>query len=70
MALAWTEANLSDPSLAGYEGAFDVGQVVHYDVLAGWRGFVHGRPIEGGPWPTSGEACGAVELAWSGRRPS
>lgn len=70
VALQWTDANLCDPSLAGYEGAFYAGQVVRYDVPAGWQGFVHGRPIGGGPWISSTEACIAVEGAWSGSRPS
>jgi len=38
MPLDWTEANLCDPALAGFEGRFYVGQVVRYDVPAGWRG--------------------------------
>ncbi len=64
MPLEWTEANLCDPALAGFERRFYVGQVVRYDVAAGWRGFIHGRPIDGGPWADHLEACQAVERAW------
>jgi len=60
--LDWTE--VCDPALAGFEGRFYVGQVVRYDVPAGWRGFIHGRPIGGGPWTDHIEACQAVERAW------
>lgn len=63
MPLDWTEANLCDPSLAGVEGRFYVGQMVRY-VPAGWQGFIHGRPIDGGPWGDQLEACRAVEEAW------
>lgn len=67
LGVEWTAATLCDPSLAGYEGAFYVGLVVRYDVPEGWQGFIHGRPIDGGPWADHFAACRAVERAWSGR---
>lgn len=63
MGIQWTRANLSDVSLAGFDGARFVGQAVQYDVPAGWVGFVSGHRVPGGPWATSEEACAAVEAA-------
>ncbi|HEX2577335.1 MAG TPA: hypothetical protein VHK88_13355 [Aquihabitans sp.] len=62
MGLEWTTANLSDVSLAGFDGPMYVAQVVRYDVPRGWVGYIHGHRVPGGPWKRSTQACRAVEV--------
>lgn len=40
----WSEASLSDPSLAGHEDQYYVGQVVRYDIPQDGRAFITATP--------------------------
>jgi hypothetical protein len=63
VALTWQPMN-TDAKLYGFDGSNRLrGQIVRYDVPAGWAAFTSGHRVDGGPWGDADDAIRAAERA-------